>query len=143
MPRGQRAIAPSLGCPTPQPRPADPRIITRVLGVLCTPTERAARAAGLVAGGDGRPVYGMGGLDGLGGRIGGEETTSAGCTGWADGSLHVAKVRVAGSNPVVRSKKSCSGCIFLVGRARGSFNPSASRLDVYQTLQSDFCGLSW
>ena len=27
--------------------------------------------------GDGRPVYGMGGLDGLGGRIGGQETTSA------------------------------------------------------------------
>ena len=24
---------------------------------------------------DGRPVYGMGGLDGLGGRIGGQETT--------------------------------------------------------------------
>jgi hypothetical protein len=30
----------------------------------------------LSAGGDGRPVYGMGGLDGLGGRAGGRETTS-------------------------------------------------------------------
>ena len=53
--------------------------------------------------GDGRPVYGMGGLDGLGGRIGGQDTTSGDWTDPADEYLHVAKVRVAGSNPVVRS----------------------------------------
>jgi hypothetical protein len=53
--------------------------------------------------GDGRPVYGMGGLDGLGGRVGGQETTSGDWADQAEGSLHVAKVRVAGSNPVVRS----------------------------------------
>ena len=35
----------------------------------------------------------------------------------ADGSLHVAKVRVAGSNPVVRS--------------------------IVSPCQTDFCGLSW
>ena len=38
---------------------------------------------------DGRPVYGMGGLDGLGGRIGGQETTSRGWTDSTDGYLHV------------------------------------------------------
>ena len=54
---------------------------------------------------DGRPVYGIGGLDGLDERIGGQETTSRDWTDSTDGSLHVAKVRVAGSNPVVRSKK--------------------------------------
>jgi hypothetical protein len=61
------------------------------------------RGACFVGDGDGRPVFGMGGLDGPGGRMGGQETTSAVWTEQADGSLHVAKVRVAGSNPVVRS----------------------------------------
>ena len=57
----------------------------------------------LSAGGDGRPVYGMGGLDGLGGRTGGQETTSGDWTDQTDGNHNLAKVRVAGSNPVVRS----------------------------------------
>jgi hypothetical protein len=35
---------------------------------------------------DGRAVYGMGGLDGLGGRTGGRETTSACWTDQTDGS---------------------------------------------------------
>jgi hypothetical protein len=41
----------------------------------------------------------------LDGRMGGEKTASAGWTEEADGSLHVflPKVRVAGSNPAVRS----------------------------------------
>gem|GEM_PF-3942988 len=54
---------------------------------------------------DGRPVYGMGGLDGLGGRAGGEETTSGHWDGLGgrEPQPFFAKVRVAGSNPVVRS----------------------------------------
>jgi hypothetical protein len=34
---------------------------------------------------DGRPVYGMGGVDGLGGRVGGRETTSADWDGLSGG----------------------------------------------------------
>ena len=52
---------------------------------------------------DGRPAYGVGGLDGLGGRMGGQETTSGDWTDQTDGNHNLAKVRVAGSNPVVRS----------------------------------------
>ena len=60
----------------------------------------------------GRPVYGMGGLDGLGGRAGGQETTSGTGTDSADVNHNLAKVRVAGSNPVVRSVvRSISGLL--------------------------------
>jgi hypothetical protein len=54
---------------------------------------------------DGRPVYGIGGLDGLGGRAGGQETTSGDWDGLGgrEPQPFFAKVRVAGSNPVVRS----------------------------------------
>ena len=46
----------------------------------------------------------MGGLDGLGGRMGGQETTSGDWDGLSGGfSSPFAKVRVAGSNTVVRS----------------------------------------
>lgn len=44
----------------------------------------------------------MRGLDGLD-RLDGRETTSRDWTDQTDGSLHVAKMRVAGSNPVIRS----------------------------------------
>ncbi len=43
------------------------------------------RAAGFVGGGDGRPVYGMGGLDGLGGRMGGQEPMSGDWDGLSGG----------------------------------------------------------
>ncbi len=74
---------------------------------------------------DGRPVYGLGGLDGPDGRIGGQDTTSRDWTEQTDGSLHVAKVRVAGSNPVVRSSRTENDA---VRRANGSKDNSSGSI---------------
>ena len=54
----------------------------------------------------------------------------------ADGNHNLAKVRVAGSNPVVRSKKSCSGCCVRSRWAAGcpSDCPSISGRDLPMIL---------
>ena len=53
--------------------------------------------------GDGIPVYELGGSDGLDGRFCGLWGTAAHYTDGADGSHHLAKVRVASSHLVIRS----------------------------------------
>jgi hypothetical protein len=49
--------------------------------------------------------YELDGPAGLHGRNAALEATSAHSADWPDGSRHLAKVRVAGSNPVVRSNR--------------------------------------
>lgn len=55
--------------------------------------------------GDGIPVYGAAGRGRIGWTESGQDRLKPGLTGRLDGSIHVAKVRVADSNLVVRSTK--------------------------------------
>ena len=52
---------------------------------------------------DGIPVYGGPGRGRTGRTESGQGRVKPGSPDWLDGSIHVAKVRVAGSNLVVRS----------------------------------------
>ena len=73
-------------------------MLSLLLGVPCRLSSEASERL------DGRPVYELDGLDGLDGRFWGLWDTAQQQTDCTDASHNVAKVRVASSNLVIRSR---------------------------------------